>query len=133
VTANRSWHELYAAAMLELDLATLQGRIEIAQAAIQRAMKGLGSARECATEELREMSAALGNLQALQRVTLGGSKGTGPEPASDLGVSYATHVPQGINPGLAQTAAGGNGSASSRESHERSKQAGIPERQSCEP
>jgi hypothetical protein len=119
--------------MLELDLATLQGRIEVAQAAIRQAMRGLGSARECDTEELREMSAAMGNLQALQRVTLGGSKPTRPEPASDLGVSYATHVPQGISPCLAQTAVGGDGSASSRESHERSKQVGIPERQSCEP
>jgi hypothetical protein len=132
VTANRSWHELYAAAMLELDLASLQGRIEVAQAAIRQAMKELGSARECATEELREMSAALGNLQALQRVALGGSNPAGPRPAPDGGASYATHVPQGIGAGLAQTAVRDDGSASSRESRERSKQASLPEHRSCE-
>jgi hypothetical protein len=118
--------------MLELDLASLQGRIEVAQAAIRQAMKELGSARECATEELREMSAALGNLQALQRVALGGSNPAGPRPAPDGGASYATHVPQGIGAGLAQTAVGDDGSASSRESRERSKQASLPEHRSCE-
>lgn len=113
--------------MLELDLASLQGRIEVAQAVIRQAMEKLRSAREGAADELQEMSAALGNLQTLQRVALRESKLAGPGPASDGGVSYATHVPQGISTGLAQTAVGDDGSASSRESRERSKQAGLPE------
>jgi hypothetical protein len=132
VTTNRAWQDLYAAAMLELDLASLPGRIEVAQAAIRQAMEGLGSDREAAAEEMQEMSAALGNLQTLRRVALRGFKPAGPGPASDGGASYATHVPQGISAGLAQTAVGDDGSASSRESRERSKQAGLPECRSCE-
>jgi len=131
VTTNHSWQEFYAAAMLELDLASLQGRIEVAQTVIRQAMEEL-SDREAAGEEMQEMSAALGNLQALQRVALRGFKPAGPGPASDGGVSYATHVPQGIGAGLAQTAVGDDGSASSRESRERSKQASLPEHRSCE-
>jgi hypothetical protein len=53
LTTNRSWQELYAAAMLELDLASLKGRITLAQAVIRQAMKDSGSAREGTIEEMR--------------------------------------------------------------------------------
>jgi hypothetical protein len=118
--------------MLELDLASLQGRIDFAQAVIRQAMEELASASEGAAEELRAMSAALGNLQALQRVVLRGSKPAEPGTASDGGASYATHMPQGISAGLAQTAVGDDATASSRGSRDRSEQAGMPERRSCE-
>jgi hypothetical protein len=69
VTTNISWQELYKAAMLELDRASLQGRIEAAQAAIRQAMEELTSNHELgAVEETQGMSDALHNLQTLQRV-----------------------------------------------------------------
>jgi hypothetical protein len=133
VTTNRAWQELYAAAMLELDFASLQGRIEVAQAVIRQAMEERASAREGAAEEMQAMSAALGNLQALQRVALKGSKPAGSGPASDGGVSYATHVPQdSCGAHLAQAAVGDDGTASSRQSRDRSQQAGLPECRSSE-
>jgi hypothetical protein len=132
VTTNRSWLESYEAAMLELDLASLPGRIEAAQAGIRQAMKDLAGTPECAREEMQAMSSALGNLQTLQRVTLKGSKPAELGPSSDRGATYATLVPQDNSVDLAQTAVGDNGTASSRESRDRSKQAGRPARQSCE-
>jgi hypothetical protein len=118
--------------MLELDLASLQDRILVAQTVIRQAMEGLARAREGAVEEMQAMSAALGNLQALQRVALAGSKPAEPRPTSDGGASYATHVPQDSSASLAQTTVGDDGAASSRESRDRSQQAGRLERRSCE-
>jgi hypothetical protein len=118
--------------MLELDLASLQGRIEVAQAVIRQAMEERASSRERAAEETQAMSAALGNLQALQRVALKGSKPAVSGPASDGGASYATHVPPDSSAELAQTAVGDDGTASSRESRDRSQEDGLPERRSCE-
>jgi hypothetical protein len=56
VTTNHSWQEFYAAAMLELDLASLQGRIEVAQTVIRQAMEEL-SDREAAGEEIQTCGA----------------------------------------------------------------------------
>jgi hypothetical protein len=132
VTTNHSWQELYAAAMLELDLACLPGRIEAAQAAIRRAMKELADNPECATTEMQEMSSALGNLQTLQRVTLGGSRPAERGSSSDRGAFYATLVPQDNRANLAQTAVRDDRTASLREGRDRSKKTGTPERQSCD-
>jgi hypothetical protein len=64
-----SWQELYAAAMLELDHGRLQSRIDAAQVAIRRSMEELiGNRTVGAGEEMQALSAALGNLQTLQRV-----------------------------------------------------------------
>jgi hypothetical protein len=71
VTKNVFWQELYAAAMLELNQANLQGRIEAAQVAIGQAMTDLASNRkDGAVEEMQAMADALRNLQTLQRVEL---------------------------------------------------------------
>lgn len=131
MTPNPSWLESYTAAMLELDLACLPVRIESAQAAIRQAMKELVGTPECAKpecakEEMQEMSSALGNLQALQRVALRGSKPAELGPSSDRGATYATLVPQDNSADLAQPAVGDNGTTSSRDSRDRSKQAGMP-------
>ena len=132
MTTNRSWQDLYAAAMLELDLARLQGKIEVAQAVIRQAMEDLGSAREGAAEEMQAMTSALGNLQTLQRVAFKESKSAQLGPSSDRGAIYATLVPQDNSAGLAQTAVGHDGTASSRQGRGRSNQAEIPERRTCE-
>jgi hypothetical protein len=132
VTTDQSWQELYAAAMLELDLVCLAGRIEAAQAAIRQAMKELAGAPERITAEMQEMSSALGNLQTLQRVTLRGSQYVQPEFSSDRGAAYATLVPQENGANLAQTAVSDDGTASSCESRNRSEQAGTAVRQSCD-
>lgn len=68
--ANKdSWRELYTAAMLELDHVRLQSRIDAAQVAIRRSMEeSTGTCAAGAAEELRDLSAALGNLRTLQRV-----------------------------------------------------------------
>jgi len=71
VTKNVLWQELYTAAMLELNQANLQGRIEAAQVAIGQAMTDLASNRkDGAVEEMQAMADALRNLQTLQRVEL---------------------------------------------------------------
>ena len=63
------WRDLYTSAMLELDRASLQKRIEAAQLAIRDALAGQGSLRDAGgVDEVQEMSDALHNLQALQRV-----------------------------------------------------------------
>jgi Zn-dependent protease with chaperone function len=55
--------------MLELDRATLPGRIEAAQAAILRAMEELADSHTLeAGEEKRAMADALRNLRTLQQV-----------------------------------------------------------------
>ncbi|MFZ0309421.1 MAG: hypothetical protein WAL89_14715 [Candidatus Sulfotelmatobacter sp.] len=51
MTGSTSWQELYTAAMLELDRAALQSRIEAAQAAIQQAMEELAGNRKVGTGE----------------------------------------------------------------------------------
>jgi len=122
---NRTWQELYAAAMLELDLSSLQGRIEVAHAVMRQAMKELASTGNGAAEEMQAISAALGNLQALQRVALGTSKPAGAGLSSEGGVNYATQVPQDSRASLAQTAVGDDRTASSRESRDRSQQVGL--------
>jgi hypothetical protein len=69
VTNSVSWKELYTAAMLELDRAALQNRIEAAQTAIQHAMEELAGNHKVGTEEeMHAMADALRNLRALQRV-----------------------------------------------------------------
>ena len=118
--------------MLELDLACLPGRIEAAQVAIRRAMNELADTPECAAADIKEMSSALGNLQALQRVTLTGSKPAELGLSSDRGAAYATFVPQDNCADLAQTAAGDGRTAPSRESRDRSEPTGVPESQSCD-
>jgi len=69
MTDDPSWRELYSAAMLELDRVHLQSRIDAAQVAILRSMEELmGNCAVGAAEETQALSAALGNLQTLQRV-----------------------------------------------------------------
>ena len=51
MAGSTSWQELYTAAMLELDRAALQSRIEAAQAAIQQAMEELAGNRKVGTGE----------------------------------------------------------------------------------
>ena len=77
VTTNILWHDLYAAAMLELDHANLHDRIEAARAGIQRARKELTrNPTPGAAEEMRSMADALRNLDTLQRVELRASTPT---------------------------------------------------------
>jgi hypothetical protein len=73
--------------MVELDLASLQGRIEAAQAAIRQAMNEFVVTQEYATEEMRAMNSALGNLQTLQRVALRGSNPVRLGLSSDRGAT----------------------------------------------
>jgi hypothetical protein len=120
------------AAMLELDLACLPCMIEAAQAAIRQAMKELAANPERSTAEMQEMASALGNLQTLKRVTLKDAKPAEVWLSSDRGATYATLVPQDNGAHLAQTAVCDDGTASSRESRDRSKTTGVAERQSCE-
>jgi hypothetical protein len=69
MTSGISWRELYTAAMLELDRATLPGRIEAAQAAVLRAMEELTDNHTIeAGEEKQAMADALRNLRTLQQV-----------------------------------------------------------------
>jgi excinuclease UvrABC nuclease subunit len=69
MTTRLSWRDLYAAAMLELDHASLKGRIKAAQAAIRQAMqRSPNNLTHGAAEEVQDIAAALGNLQSLQRV-----------------------------------------------------------------
>jgi len=118
--------------MLELDLGCLPGRIEAAQAAIRQAMNELAGTPEWVTAELQEISSALGNLQTLQRVTIKGSNPAARGLSSDRGVTYATLVPQDNGGNLAQTAVGDDGTASSRQSRDRSQKAGMPASSSCD-
>ena len=131
VTTTHSWQELYAAAMLELDLAFLSSRIEAAQAAIRQAMKELAGTPELVNAEMQEMSSALGNLQTLQRVELKGPNLAGIGSSSDRGAAYATLVPQDNCAHLAQTIRDDR-TASSRESSDRSKKTGMSASQSCD-
>jgi Zn-dependent protease with chaperone function len=69
MTNSSSWRELYTAAMLELDRATLPGRIEGAQAAVLQALEELADNYTLeAGEEKQAMADALRNLRTLQRV-----------------------------------------------------------------
>lgn len=77
VTPNILWHDLYAAAMLELDHANLHGRIDAARAGIQRAVHELTrNPTPGAAEEMQSMSDALRNLDTLQKVELRASIAT---------------------------------------------------------
>jgi len=63
------WKELYTAAMLELDPATLRSRIEAAQTAIRNAKRELANDRSVsALEEMQAMTDALHGLETLQRI-----------------------------------------------------------------
>jgi hypothetical protein len=63
------WHDLYAAAMLELDLAALPAKIETAQAAIRQAMKEPKDDNQAGTlGATQAMADALRNLQTLPQV-----------------------------------------------------------------
>ncbi len=67
MTGNILWHDLYTAAVLELDRDLLPGRIEAAQTAIQRAREELTTNRGLAAwEEMQAMAEALHTLQLLQ-------------------------------------------------------------------
>jgi ATP/maltotriose-dependent transcriptional regulator MalT len=78
---NMLWQDLYMAAMLELDHAQLQSRIEAAQRAIGQAQHELASKPgENAGEDMQALQDALRNLQTLQRVELRKSA-----PAHDRG------------------------------------------------
>jgi hypothetical protein len=69
MTNSISWRELYTAAMLELDRATLPGRIEAAQAGVLQAMQELADNHTLeAGDEKQAMADALRNLRTLQRV-----------------------------------------------------------------
>ena len=71
MTTNILWHDLYAAAMLELDRDNLHGRIEAARAAVQRALKELmRNPTPTTAEEIQSMADALHNLETLQWVEL---------------------------------------------------------------
>jgi|HubBroStandDraft_4_1064222.scaffolds.fasta_scaffold13645_3 hypothetical protein len=62
------WKELYQAAMLELDLGKLPGRIEAAQAAIREAVEDLaGDHSGRVREEMQALLDAQSNLRILQR------------------------------------------------------------------
>jgi hypothetical protein len=77
VTTNISWHDLYAAAMLELNRDNLHDRIEAARAGIQRARKDLTrNPTPGAAEEMHSMADALRNLDTLQRLELRASTPT---------------------------------------------------------
>jgi hypothetical protein len=66
---NRLWQDLYTVAMLEVDRANLQGRIEAAQAAIRQAMEEpTRNPQLGAVEDTQAMADALRNLRTLQRV-----------------------------------------------------------------
>jgi hypothetical protein len=69
MSTNRLWHDLYAAAMLELDLAALPAKIETAQAAIRQAMKEPKDDNQAGTlGATQAMADALRNLQTLPQV-----------------------------------------------------------------
>lgn len=69
MTANISWEDLYAAAMVELDRARLLGRIETAQAAIRRAVEELArNPMPGADGEVQVLADALRNLKTLRSV-----------------------------------------------------------------
>jgi hypothetical protein len=77
VTTNILWHDLYTAAMLELDHANLHDRIEAARTGIQRARKELTrNPMPGAAEEMHCMADALRNLDTLQRLELRASTPT---------------------------------------------------------
>jgi hypothetical protein len=77
VTTNILWHDLYAAAMLELDRDNLRHRIEAARAGIQRALNELTrNPTSGAAEEMQSMADALRNLETLQWVELRASAPT---------------------------------------------------------
>jgi hypothetical protein len=64
------WQELYKAAMLELDRAQLDHRIEVAHAALQQRMKDLPRSNYHGESQAEEQAIAdaLQNLRTLQRV-----------------------------------------------------------------
>jgi len=71
VTTDILWHDLYAAALLELDHANLHDRIEVTRAAIQRALKEVPrNPTSTVAEEVQSMADALRNLETLQWVEL---------------------------------------------------------------
>lgn len=71
MTNSVSWHELYGAAMLELDRAALPGRIDAAQAAIHRAVEEQAGNHMLGTEEeVQAMADAQRNLRTLRQVEL---------------------------------------------------------------
>ena len=77
VTTNILWHDLYAAAMLELDRDNPHDPIEAARAGIQRARKErTRNPTPGAAEEMHSMADALRNLDTVQRVELRASTPT---------------------------------------------------------
>jgi hypothetical protein len=114
MTGNLSWRELYESAMLELDPVRLQTTIDVAQVVIRQAMNDLiGNCQVGAAEELEALSAALGNLLALQRVESRraiSAASQNPSPAE--GGSHETRVPKNSGDNLAQTPVGYDRAAS---------------------
>lgn len=124
-----SWKELYTAAMLELDEASLRFRIEAARIAIVEAMRTMANDhRANAVETTWAMTDALQNLKTLQEMELGASA-----PASSLGPTqaegkpYEDHVPFDLDCDLARKATGNRQIASPRENRHGPRPASVSE------
>lgn len=83
---SRSWKDLYTAAMLELDRASLASRIEAAEASIRQAM-GEVSGQGDAVEEKRAMAEAMRSLQTLRRLELTSTPVSSQSVGQDIGVT----------------------------------------------
>jgi hypothetical protein len=71
MTTNHQWHDLYKAAMLELNPAKLRSRIQLARAAMQQRSDEL--VQDCGASSLAEqrmMADALWSLGVLERSEL---------------------------------------------------------------
>ena len=88
MTKGLSWRELYEAAMLELDHARLQTRIEIALAAIQKAIVELEDEdkhkqdKQKTVKTRQDLMDALHSLRSLQRLELDPVRDNGLHPPS---------------------------------------------------
>jgi hypothetical protein len=113
MTGNVSWRELYESAMLELDPARLQSRIDLAQLAIRQAMKDLtGNRQGDAVEEFAALSDALANLRTLQRLESRTISADGEKFSPAEGGSHETRVPKNSSENPAQAPAGYDRAAS---------------------
>ena len=63
---NKSWFEVYKAAMLELDLQKLPGRIVAAKVAVQLRLKGIQGDTDHHAER-QQIEDALNSLRTLER------------------------------------------------------------------
>ena len=77
MTKNVLWRDLYAAAMIELDHASLQKSIQDAEAAIRQAFTEQWNAHDGRdVEELQAMTEAIRNLEMLRKLELSAPIGT---------------------------------------------------------